>query len=496
MAKIVKNIPLLDLAAFLLESVESPKHVGALQIFEPVNGSSAEIVARVLRDYRASEVAPPFNYIPVFPKFGVPKWAEYGNCDPHYHVRQAALPKPGTLTQLIDLVTDLHAGIMDRSRPCYIAYIIEGLENDCFAIYWKMHHAYIDGASAVLRFDAAMSRTADDLTAVPLWAPLIEPSVEHSAMTLSQRLADMSKSIKAQAQATREVTRELGIATLRARGMVPKRNSPLPFSAPHSVFNQPVHAQRRLGVGSLNFAAFKAIANKHDVTINEVVLTLVGAALERYSCWQGKPVNRPLVAACPMTIREQGDTSAATRIAAISVNLGIPGAAIGERLRQVRASSVDAKQDAKAMSRTALMNYMVLTGGLAELVDRSLLADYVAPLTNVNVSNVAASAETYYLSGAKMLQSYPVSTLVGGSAINITFTSLAGRMDYAIISDAKAVPHAQEIADYIADALKELGGEGPQTRRKKAATQPGLEKIQQQKKCKNPRNARPKMTEN
>ncbi len=149
MAKIIKNIPLLDLAAFVLETVESPKHVGALQIFEPVNGSSAEIVARVLQDYRASEVAPPFNYVPIFPTFGVPKWAECENRDPHYHVRQAGLPKPGTLTQLIDLVTDLHAGIMDRSRPCYMAYIIEGLENDCFAVYWKMHHAYIDGASAV-----------------------------------------------------------------------------------------------------------------------------------------------------------------------------------------------------------------------------------------------------------------------------------------------------------------------------------------------------------
>ncbi len=477
MAKIVKNIPLLDLAAFLLESVESPKHVGALQIFEPVNGSSAEVVARVLRDYRASEVAPPFNYIPVFPKFGVPKWAQCDACDPHYHVRQAALPKPGTLTQLIDLVTDLHAGIMDRSRPGYIAYIIEGLENDCFAIYWKMHHALIDGASAVLRFDAAMSRTAEELIAVPLWAPLMEPAAKRTAATASQRLGDLHKGIKMQAQASREVLRELGKATLRARGMAPQRKSPLPFSAPHTMFNKPVHAQRRLGVGSVDFAAFKAIADQHAVSINEVVLTLVGAALERYLLWQGKPTDRSLVAACPMAIREHGDTSASTQIAAISVNLGTPGAAIDERLRQVRASSVDAKQDAKAMSRTALMNYMVLTGGIAELVDRSLLADYIAPLTNVNVSNVEASAETYYLSGAKMLQSYPVSTLVGGSAINITFTSLAGRMDYAIISDAKAVPHAQEIADYIADALQELNGEGPQKRRKTVAkSQPGSRK--------------------
>ncbi len=497
MTKIVKNIPLLDLAAFLLESVESPKHVGALQIFEPVNGTSTEIVARVLHDFRASAVAPPFNYVPVFPTFGAPKWAECDDYDSHYHVRQAALPKPGTLTQLIELVTDLHAGIMDRSRPGYIAYIIEGLADDCFAVYWKLHHAYIDGASAIMRFDAAMPTNAEQLSAVPIWAPLMESPPQHASRPRPPSMKGLGQGFKVQAQATGEVLRELSKATLRARGLAPKRRAPLPFSAPKTLFNRPVHAQRRLGVGSLQLAAFKMIAKTHSVTVNEVLLTLVGAALERYAQGQGKSISKALVATCPLALRREGDNSASTQIGAISINLGEPGATLNERLMQVHASSLDAKEDASAMSREALMKYLLLVGGLAELVDRSPLAERASPLTNVNVSNVAASADTYHLSGARMVRNYPVSTLAGGTAINITFASMAGRMDYAIITDAKAIPQPQDIADYIAAACKALSGDAAPVRRRKAsASSPNTNQSTAQKQSKSRPKTRAKMTEN
>jgi hypothetical protein len=108
------------------------------------------------------------------------------------------------------------------------------------------------------------------------------------------------------------------------------------------------------------------------------------------------------------------------------------------------------------MSREALMNYLVLVGGAATLLQNSPVGDYVPPLTSVNVSNVAGPSYRCYLGGAEMIRSYPVSTLAGGTAINITFSSFSGRMDYAVISDAQAVPGAQEIADDMAQALDEL----------------------------------------
>jgi diacylglycerol O-acyltransferase len=455
MPRIVKNIPLMDLAAYLIESVDSPTHVGMLQVFQPVKGSRSEIVQRVLKAFRECEVGPPFNYYPVFPRFGMPKWALAEDFDSTYHIRHAALPQPGTERQLIDMVMDLHAGIMDRSRPGWIAYVIEGLEDDRFAVYWKVHHAYIDGASAIMRFEAAMARSADDLEIRPLWGPLFEPSGGDRDMSLGARLSEAGKGLGTQARAMKDISQAISRAVKQAQGRL-QRESPIPFSAPKSLYNKPVFATRNLGVAATGLDRFKAIASQEKVSINEVALTLVGAALDRYSKLHGETQAGQLVAACPMAVREEGDTDASTQIAAISIKLGDATMSISERLQQVHASSKDAKAEAKNMSREALINYLVLTGGAATLLAKTPLADYMPPLTSVNVSNVAGPRFRAYMGGAEMIRSYPVSTLAGGTAINITFSSFSGRMDYAVITDAQAIPGAQEIADYMSDAMDEL----------------------------------------
>lgn len=455
MPRIVKNIPIMDLISYLIESVDSPVHVGMLQIYKPAKGSSAKAVQRILKGYRSSEVSPPFNYYPVFPRLGMPKWAEAETFEVDYHIRHTAVPSPGSDRQLIDVVMDLHAGILDRSRPGWIAYVIEGLEDDCFAVYWKVHHAYIDGASAIMRFEAAMSKTPDDLTVRPMWSPLFEQPPSSPELTLTEVLRKTGRGMGAQAKAMTDISRTLGRALKQARGLS-QRQTPLPFSAPQSLFNKPVFATRKLGVGSMPLEQFKAIAKRETASINEVALTLVGAALERYSHQQGEQQEKPLLAVCPISLRKEGDTSASTQIASITVKLGDPGINLQQRLRQVHESSKDAKEDAKDMSKEALINYMILLGGAATLFSKSPLGNHIPPLTSVNVSNVAGPNGRYYHGGSEMLRSYPLSTLAGGTAINITFSSFNGRMDFAVISDAKAIPGAQDIADFMLEAIDEL----------------------------------------
>jgi diacylglycerol O-acyltransferase / wax synthase len=476
MPRIVKNIPLMDLMSYLIESVDSPTHVGMLQVFKPGKESTRAVVQRILAEYRRGEVGPPFNYYPVFPRFGMPKWAEAEEFEVDYHIRHAAVPLPGTDRQLIDMAMDLHAGMMDRSRPGWIAYVIEGLEDDCFAIYWKVHHAYIDGASAIMRLDAAMSKTPDDLAVRPMWGPLFEPLHKSRELSLTDLISETGKGVGVQARAMADISRALGRAVKQARGQI-QREVPLPFSAPKSLFNKPVFATRNLGVGSTTLERFKAIAKHESVSINEVALTMVGAALDRYNDKYGERSEKQLLAACPMAVREEGDTDASTQIAAITVKLGYAGMRIGERLKQVHSSSRDSKDEAKDMSREALMNYLVLLGGAATLAAKSPLGEYIPPLTSVNVSNVAGPNYRCYHGGAEMVRSYPLSTLAGGTAINITFTSFSGRMDFAVVSDAKAIPGAQEIADFMLDALDELEtatvGKRKRAAKKKTSKKPG-----------------------
>ncbi|MFK8050622.1 MAG: wax ester/triacylglycerol synthase family O-acyltransferase [Halioglobus sp.] len=455
MPRIVKNIPIMDLMSYLLESVDSPTHVGFLQVFKPAKGSASEVVQRVLKAYRSKPVGPPFNYYPVFSRFSMPKWALAEDFDTAYHIRHAAVPSPGSDRQVIDMVMDLHAGMMDRSRPGWIAYVIEGLEDNCFAVYWKVHHAYIDGASAILRLNASMSKTEDDLEVIPLWGPLFEPSKPKKELTLSDILIEAGQGIGTQAKVMREIAQSLTRSIKQARGQL-ERESPLPFSAPKTLFNKPVHATRNLGVGATDVDRFIQIAKKQKVSVNEVALTIVGTALDRYRETLSEPTDGQLVAACPMAVRKEGDTDASTQIAAIQVKLGDSSMSIRQRLDQVAASSRDAKEEASQMSREALMGYLVLLGGAATVASKSALSDYIPAISSVNVSNVAGPRHRCFLSGAEMVRSYPLSTLAGGSAINITLASLSGQMNFAVIADAKAVPDAQEIADFMLEALDEL----------------------------------------
>lgn len=478
--------------SYLLETVDSPKHIGSLLVFQPKKGQTAATIKRFLKAHRETAVAPPFNYVPVFSKLSLPKWAESHNMDMDYHIRQAALPKPGNAKQLNDLIMDLHAGILDHSRPGWIITVIEGLENQQFAIYLKIHHAYIDGASAVMRMDALMSKSAKDLAIQPMWVEIdqadeanhqfnasvandlektLAKSFAKSFKTIPKQLLTLNRNMKLQRQTTREVISTVFKSALEAGGIAKPRQAPLPFSAPKSIFNNEVHAQRRLGIGGIQFLDFKAQAKQAGVSINELALALVGDALEHYAESRDSAVDKALVAVCPLGLRKEGDTSASTQIAALAIKLGEPGVDIGTRLSQVHESSVDAKQDAQSMSRQALITYLIMVGGLAELLDRPPFNEYLPPLTNVNVSNVAGPREDLYLSGAKLVKSIPLSTLAGGTAINITFFSIADRMEYAVLADAGAVPDAQQIADNIAAAFERLAAKSaPKAKRKTRQT--------------------------
>lgn len=496
--KPVKNIPVMDLMSFLLETPDSPKHIGGLQIFKAAKGQVAATLEKILHDFHGTAVAPPFNYIPVFPSvsqplLGAPKWAECHAMDMSYHIRKMAVAKPGSQKQLLDLITDLHAGMLDRSQPGWILYLIEGLEDNQFAIYSKVQHAYIDGASAVMRMDAALATSAKQSHTIGFWASFKAPASSDVAnknashkktrprLSAFDKLAKITGSLKLQRQATSDVLKTLLKTAKQAGGLSEKSQAPLPFSAPKSMFNREVHAQRRLGVGSLSLTALRGCAHQYNVSINELVLSLVGDALERYAKNNNEAVNKSLVAVCPMGVRQEGNTDASTQIAALAIKLGEPGVDIKLRLQQVHQSSSDAKQDAQAMSREALMSYMVLVGGLAELLDRPPFSNYLPPLTNVNVSNVRGPIEERYICGAKLVKNIPLSTLAGGTAINITFFSMVDRMEYAIIADAKAVSDAQQIADYIESAFSRLN---PPVKPKKSAAANGKTKTKSKSKPK------------
>jgi WS/DGAT/MGAT family acyltransferase len=245
------------------------------------------------------------------------------------------------------------------------------------------------------------------------------------------------------------------------------------FHAPRTRMNDRVeYDTRSIATCSLPLDRTRAVAAKYGGKVNDVVLTVVDAALHDYLEAHAENTDTPLVALCPMSIRAEGDDSATTQATVVHVRMGQPGATIGERLQQVIASSVAAKEEASTMSREALMDFAMVMVGALELVERSGLGRILSPSYNVLVSNVPGPAEdVLYLRGSKQLASYPISAFLPGSNLNVTVLSHGNKLDFGLVADKHALPDLQFVAQRMEKRFAELakGLPGKRVARKSSA---------------------------
>lgn len=430
-------IPPLDLMFFLTESPQSPKHVGAVQIFELPKNAPKDYLQKLVERFKKSPVVAPFSYTPYFPKFGMPEWRESDDVEIDYHVRHSALPRPGNDDQLMEVIERLHSSLLDRSRPCWTCQVIEGLEGNRFAIYSKIHHAYIDGMSGVKRMYGSLSTSPRSKDIVTTWS--FDPDADKGNRKKSDRakknpLVEQSRGIL---EAYNFLTK-MALQWMKLR----ESDAQIPFSAKRTRMNMPIKwDSRSTAICTLQLDRIKAVGKARDCTVNEVVLALIGAALDEYLADRGEPLKAPLVALCPMSVRSESDDSARTQVSAVHVRLGDPGVNLGRRLRQVVDSSNASKEEVASLSATAMMDYGVMVFALWELLERSKLDQIVAPSYNVLVSNVPGPGdEAMYLNGSRMVASYPISTLLPGVNLNVTLLSHGNTLDFGLLGDRHSLP--------------------------------------------------------
>ena len=454
----VKKIPPLDLMFYLTETAQSPKHVGAVQIFKIPAKAPKTFMRDLVDAIKAVPVESPFNYRPYFPRFGYPEWHVDHKLDIDYHVRHSALPQPGTDEVLIQVLQRLHSGLLSRDRPGWLCQVIEGLEGGRFAIYSKVHHAYIDGMSGVKRMYGSMSSDPKEMKITPSWAHMAveRPDTEYKSGT-KKRVGKADKVLLAQAKAMRELYKAFtvrGPEFLKVNGGGAQRM----FHAPRTPMNDRVeYDTRSIGLCTLPLDKIRAVAAKFDAKVNDVVLAVVDGALHDYLEFQGKNTSTPLVALCPMSIREEGDNSATTQATALHVRLGDPDATVRQRLKQIVESSRASKDEARTMSSAALMNLAVIMIASLELVDRTGLGRLLSPSYNVLVSNVPGPSEdVLYLRGARHLASYPISAFLPGGNLNVTVLSHGNNLDFGLVADKQTMPNIQYVVDRMEKRFAEL----------------------------------------
>ena len=470
-------IPMLDLMFFLTESVENPRHVGSVLIFKPPRGG-ANAAREIVAAYRRAQPKPPFNRIPVFLKAGLPEWQEVERIDPRHHVLHIALPPPGTDAQLHELIADLHAPMLERHRPGWKVYIIEGLADGRFAIYHKVHHALVDGESgmAILRRSLADSprdrriraTVGLDHPARPRPAPHgLRDTLEREAQRLARRTLSVG----------RGSIRVAGEALEGLWGYSPERKRA--FTAPQTPMNEPIYNARAIAHTTLPLAAMKKVARAWDATLNDVALCLLDSGINRYLAAMGRKPDHPLVAICPVSLHDPQAKQATTNVSAIWPVLGPVSAPIQRRLETVKSSTRAEKARLGSLGKEAAYSYAVMAFALSETLTIARPEALGLRPANMLISNVRGPERPLYLNGARLETFFPVSTLIAGLGLNITFMSYADQMVFGYTANGSALPEVESMARYTAEAFEALqrasakkraAAEGRTIRRRPAAS--------------------------
>ena len=457
-------IPMLDLMFFLTETVDNPRHVGSVLIFRRPARGGGQTVREIVEAYRRTRPRPPFNRIPVFRKAGMPVWQEVENVDTSHHVLHLALPAPGSNEQLHQLIADLHAPMLERHRPGWKVYVIEGLAGDRFAIYHKCHHALVDGESGmrVLRQSLSESprdrhiRTTVGLEHVPRPRPTpqgLQDMLEREARRLARRTLSVGRG------SLRAIEQVIG----GLRGYTPRQARA--FTAPKTPMNDPIYNARSISHVALPLARVKSVARAWDATLNDVALCVLDAGINRYLRAMGRAPDHPVVALCPVSLHDPDSKDVTTNVSAIFPQLGPVAAPIDRRLRAIMANTRAAKDELKGLGKDVAYAYAVVAFALSEsLAIASPEALGLLP-ANVLISNVRGPGQPLYLNGARLEALFPVSTLIVGVGLNVTFMSYAGQVILGFTANGSALPEVESLARYAEEAFAALERATPARRK-------------------------------
>ncbi len=398
-----------------------------------------------------------------------PYWISDPDFDIDYHLRHVAVPGGGSRDDFSSLVARIHARPLDRRRPLWECYMVDGAPGGRTALITKIHHAAIDGLSGQeilaalvdLEPDVPVSDEAPPidreraLSSQEVWGraafSLLTSPVRmlRAGLTLAKVIPVLGPALGRNAPVARgdESTREL----LRRFGAAPK----VPFNAA-------IGPHRRWAYVSVPLDDVKAVKNAAGTTVNDVILAVVSGVLRNWLESNGGIPDRPLAAMVPLSVRKPGEENAmgnfvSSTIATLATHLDDPAA----RLAAIHSGMKTAKEQHGALPADMLTDFTqvappAVAALAARLIASTKLANRVSLPFNLVVSNVPGPPIPLYLAGAQLLGHYPVSAIVDGVGLNITVVTTNGMLDFGFVSDGDLIPDLWSMADAVPLALGDL----------------------------------------
>ena len=463
----------LDASFLALETANTTGHVGGLSLLDPSDAPEPLTLARL-----TEVMAERLPLVPVLRRkllnvpFGLdqPYWIDDADFDIEYHVREIALPGPGSDAQLDEQVSRLHARPLDRSRPLWEIYLITGLAKKRAAVYTKIHHAAVDGVSGTELLTVLFDLTPHgrELPPAEPFRPAAAPALPVLAALAVKAAARLAWRPVQTVQITNELVKVLptlapAVNTLvggmlglnRGDGSVIATR---PGRAPATPFNRPITPHRRFAFRSVSLDTVKAVKNAFGVSVNDVVMAMCAGALRRWLLDHDALPDQPLVAMIPVSVRDPASKGAlGNRVSAMLAPLPTSVTDPGLRLEIVHSATKMAKAQQAAIPQglvDQISDFAVpaLTARAARVVFATGLLHRLPPF-NLTISNVPGPNVPVYLCGARLLAHYPVSVVTDGQGLNITLVGYLGQLHFGLVSCRELVPDLDTLAGYLTDEL-------------------------------------------
>jgi diacylglycerol O-acyltransferase / wax synthase len=458
---VTDRLSALDVSFLYMETPTTAMHVGGVAVFEPpAEGFDYDRLVELIsqRIGLVPRYRQKVRWVPGH--LANPVWVDDPDFDVTYHVRRSALPRPGTDAQLRDLVGRLQSRQLDRNRPLWEIYLVEGLADGRVALITKTHHAMVDGLGSM-----DVGAMLLDTTPVPRetapdeWDPAPEPSAMElaidavlEAMRRPQTVLDVAARAGADAREVLANAERAVAALVSATG-----------GRPVHPLNAVIGEQRRFGTARAALTDHQAVRAVQGGTVNDVVLTVVAGGLRQWMRTRGDPLRRATTvrALVPVSVRSRRNGSGERAAAGNNISAYFVELPVGEpdplcRLARVSAAMAAHKAGGQAVGAATLIRLAGFAPPTLHSLGVRLASQFSSQVYNVLVSNVPGPPRPLYAMGARMLDMYPVVPLAGGQAVAVGITSYDGVMHYGLNADRDAMPDVDVLAAAMTDALAEL----------------------------------------